>query len=246
MVIYKTTNLINGKYYIGKDAKNSKNYLGSGTHLKNAIRKYGKCNFKKEILCYCSDLVDLNKKEIEYITQEIINDVMSYNLALGGQGGDLSKFIKKHPAKGIGFKQMFIDKLGEEAGIKKYKEYKDKKSKSSAGDKNGMFKKGEKISGDKNGMSGRKGELCPAFNNGHEAWNKGKRGMQTHSNETKQNMSNIHKNLDHNYYIQQVDKNGKELGVFKTISEAVNVLHISRKKAYNNTFLEFTFKKIYK
>lgn len=50
MVIYKTTNLVNEKFYVGKDIKNNPNYLGSGLILKNAINKYGIENFKKEIL----------------------------------------------------------------------------------------------------------------------------------------------------------------------------------------------------
>ena len=46
MIIYKTTNLVNGKIYIGKDSKNNPNYLGSGNLLKKALIKYGKENFK--------------------------------------------------------------------------------------------------------------------------------------------------------------------------------------------------------
>jgi hypothetical protein len=33
MIIYKTTNLVNGKYYVGKDEKNNPEYLGSGKIL---------------------------------------------------------------------------------------------------------------------------------------------------------------------------------------------------------------------
>ena len=52
--IYKTTNLINGKIYVGqhKCSKNSidESYIGSGIYLKHAIEYYGKNNFKCEIL----------------------------------------------------------------------------------------------------------------------------------------------------------------------------------------------------
>jgi group I intron endonuclease len=54
MVVYITKNLINGKKYIGKDSHNDPDYLGSGTLLLEDIKKYGKENFKKEILEYCT------------------------------------------------------------------------------------------------------------------------------------------------------------------------------------------------
>jgi len=50
MIIYKSTNLVNGKFYVGQDSKNYPDYYGSGLILKIAIDKYGKDNFKKEIL----------------------------------------------------------------------------------------------------------------------------------------------------------------------------------------------------
>lgn len=84
MIIYKTTNLINNKIYIGKDKKNNSKYLGSGKILKRAIKKYGKENFKKEILETCIDLEHLNEREkywIEVLTPD-------YNIAKGGDGGD--------------------------------------------------------------------------------------------------------------------------------------------------------------
>ena len=90
MIIYKTTNLINGKFYIGKDVKNKKLYLGSGKLLKQAIQKYGKENFKKEILEYCIDLKHLDEREIYWIDK--YNSIKNgYNLTEGGTGGDTWK-----------------------------------------------------------------------------------------------------------------------------------------------------------
>jgi group I intron endonuclease len=54
MVIYITKNLINNKKYIGKDSYNDPNYLGSGTLFLEDIELYGRDNFKKEILEYCT------------------------------------------------------------------------------------------------------------------------------------------------------------------------------------------------
>ena len=89
MIIYKTTNLINNKFYIGKDAKNTKSYLGSGKVLKQAIQKYGKENFKKEILEYCTDLEHLDEREIYWIDKYNALEE-GYNLTEGGTGGDTS------------------------------------------------------------------------------------------------------------------------------------------------------------
>lgn len=67
MIIYKTTNLINGKIYIGQDSKNKNGYLGSGQNIKRAIKKYGKQNFKKEIIEKCNSIDELNNREKYWI-----------------------------------------------------------------------------------------------------------------------------------------------------------------------------------
>jgi group I intron endonuclease len=58
-----TINKINGKKYIGKDAKNNPKYLGSGTSLIIALKKYGKQNFKKIILEKCCNKNHLWERE---------------------------------------------------------------------------------------------------------------------------------------------------------------------------------------
>ncbi len=81
MVIYKTTNLKNGKYYIGKQKSYTDSYFGSGTALKFAIKKYGKENFKKEILEVCNSEKELEIKELLWIDKfDAVNDKKSYNL----------------------------------------------------------------------------------------------------------------------------------------------------------------------
>lgn len=89
--IYKTTNLVTGKIYIGQHkytkSELDPNYLGSGIILKEAIEKYGKENFKCEVLEYCSSLDDLNAKEIYYIRLfNSTNETVGYNLSEGGKG----------------------------------------------------------------------------------------------------------------------------------------------------------------
>ena len=50
--VYKTTNLINSKIYVGLHVTSNleDDYLGSGSQLKSAVKKYGKENFKRETL----------------------------------------------------------------------------------------------------------------------------------------------------------------------------------------------------
>ena len=89
MIIYKTTNLINGKFYVGKDMHNNSKYLGSGCLLKYAIRKYGIKNFKKEIIEFCSSKEELNEREKFWIENLGANKKdRGYNITIGGTGGD--------------------------------------------------------------------------------------------------------------------------------------------------------------
>ena len=89
--IYITTNLTNGKRYIGKkvlDKKSQwKSYLGSGIALKNAIKKYGKENFTKDIIVFASseeELCDYEKQLILFY--DAVNSSAYYNIASGGEG----------------------------------------------------------------------------------------------------------------------------------------------------------------
>ena len=87
--IYKITNNINGKIYIGKHQTDDPydSYYGSGKLLKSAIKKYGKHNFKKEILFIFDNEKDMNLKEIEIITPEFVLREDNYNIGVGGEGG---------------------------------------------------------------------------------------------------------------------------------------------------------------
>jgi len=88
MFIYKTTNLVNGKYYIGKYAGKRSTYLGSGVALRKSIEKYGRRNFKRQILEYCNSLQELSDREKYWIDLfDAVNDPRSYNLTEGGHGG---------------------------------------------------------------------------------------------------------------------------------------------------------------
>lgn len=85
--VYKITNIINNKIYIGVHSTENLNdsYMGSGYLLKNAIKKYGVENFKKEILFNFDSLKEALIVERSIVNQEFINRPDVYNLTLGGQ-----------------------------------------------------------------------------------------------------------------------------------------------------------------
>ena len=90
--IYKTTNTINGKIYVGKSIKEVENtiaYFGSGILLRTSIKKYGKENFNKTILESNIQREILNDRETFWINELKSNDkTIGYNLTEGGDGGD--------------------------------------------------------------------------------------------------------------------------------------------------------------
>lgn len=87
--IYKTTNLLNGKFYIGMHSTDDLNdgYIGSGRRLWRSINKYGKENHKFEILEFLNDRKSLANREAEIINEELIANPLCMNLKLGGEGG---------------------------------------------------------------------------------------------------------------------------------------------------------------
>lgn len=95
--IYLTTNLVNGKQYIGQHYgyANDK-YLGSGVKLTRAIEKYGAENFYRIILCFCKDAEEANQKEIEIIARyNAVEDDNFYNIASGGHCVDVKLLNQK-------------------------------------------------------------------------------------------------------------------------------------------------------
>lgn len=95
MIIYKTTNLINDKIYIGQDSRDNPKYLGSGVILLRAIKKYGKDSFKKVTLEKCSSYDELNDKERYWINKLMAtNKDIGYNIDEGGKNRALAESTK--------------------------------------------------------------------------------------------------------------------------------------------------------
>ena len=149
--VYQITNLINNKKYIGKHSGElNDSYLGSGENIKNAIKKYGKENFRKDILYIAQTEEEAYQKETEFI--KLFNAVESseyYNIASGGE----------YSHKKVSPRNRDYCKTPE---------YREKMSKAVSGEKNGMYhrhhteeskrkmsinSKGKTL-GEKNGMYG--------------------------------------------------------------------------------------------
>jgi hypothetical protein len=119
--LYKTINLLNKKYYIGvHSTSNFKDgYLGSGKRLKYSIRKYGKENFKLEILEWYNNREELIEREKELVNDVLLSDKMCLNLKPGGSGGFNNE---EHKRKFIeaGHKAAWL--VGNGAALKRLKE----------------------------------------------------------------------------------------------------------------------------
>lgn len=113
--VYKITNIINGKTYIGvhKTQNPNDSYMGSGIAIVSAIRKYGKQNFIKDIL------LTTESKEtayaLEYQLTENFEGRENYNKRRGGVGG----FTKDESHKGYEKVKSFIHVIGGKAAIRK-------------------------------------------------------------------------------------------------------------------------------
>ena len=95
MVIYKITNKVNGKIYIGQTIRDP--YSRFNEHLRDssddyfhsAIRKYGKENFSFDIIDEASSIEELNDKEtywIRYYNSCVdFENCNGYNCSLGGE-----------------------------------------------------------------------------------------------------------------------------------------------------------------
>lgn len=130
--VYKITNLLNGKIYIGKHStsKIDDEYMGSGLLLDRAIKKHGIENFKKEIIQFFDTSEDAFLFEKSLVTEEFVNSSETYNMMTGGHGGwysvnytDEEKArINKQKSGSISLKKQWQDPVLREKMLKRTSE----------------------------------------------------------------------------------------------------------------------------
>ena len=88
-IIYKITNRVNNKIYIGKHKTDNLDdgYMGSGMLITRSIEKYGIDKFDKEILYIFDNEKQMNDMEKEIVNEDFLINENVYNLTIGGNGG---------------------------------------------------------------------------------------------------------------------------------------------------------------
>lgn len=111
-IVYLTTNKINNKIYIGvhgtEDPEIFDGYIGNGVNIKTphtyndpktpfqyAVRKYGIENFVRKVIKVFDNAEDAFDLERWLVYPEFVERADTYNIALGGKGGDIAQNAKK-------------------------------------------------------------------------------------------------------------------------------------------------------
>lgn len=129
--IYKTTNLVNGKIYVGQHKSNcfDAKYYGSGKILKQAISKFGIDSFICELIEWCETKEQIEEREIFWIAKyDSCNPNIGYNISEGGFVprllGKNHPMFGKHPSDASKEKNRIAH-----IGVKQSQETKDKRTK---------------------------------------------------------------------------------------------------------------------
>ena len=121
--IYKTTNIVNGKYYIGMHSTDNleDGYIGSGKRLWYSVKKYGKENHKVEILEHLPNRCSLIEREKELVNESLLKETLCMNMRLGGEGGYIKEEYTKKGGSNM-LKKMWKDNDFRKKQIKRISE----------------------------------------------------------------------------------------------------------------------------
>ena len=198
--IYKSTNLLNGKIYVGQRIGKVKlSYYGSGTTIKKALIKNGTINFSCEVIDYADNIDELNCKEILWISKlSSTNRNIGYNIELGGKNSSMSSSTKEKLStahKGKKLSKEHIENISKASSRRTHtKETKKKISESATGRKLSQETKIKVGLASKNRPSGKKGtKLSDETKKLISKSSKGRWLGREHSEETKLKMSQSRK-----------------------------------------------------
>jgi hypothetical protein len=106
--VYRITNLINNKEYIGVHTTSNLDdgYMGSGLAIMRAVKKHGACNFRKEIIKFFNAEFDAYDYELQIVNEEYVAREDTYNMTLGGKKPPARKGVKLNYETRQRFKQI--------------------------------------------------------------------------------------------------------------------------------------------
>jgi group I intron endonuclease len=149
--VYVTTNLKNGKKYVGDHSTDNLDdgYLGSGNLFTEKVKEYGKNNFQKEIIEFFNTKIEAFKEQEKWINEHNTLVPNGYNisptgghnvskcwneLSLKKKRKSVKKFYDEHPEVIENIRQKIT-------GIKRSEETKMKLRMQKIGEKNPMYGK---------------------------------------------------------------------------------------------------------
>lgn len=173
--IYKTTCIVNNKFYIGMHSTDNleDGYLGSGKRLWNSIDFHGRENHVKEIIEFVENREELKKREKIIVNEQLLSEKLCMNIQIGGGGGFSSdehmkkcssagnKAFKEKIENDPKFKEIFQKNGGNSwrkylsKGTHNHSTFTGKKHSEESKNKMSDLKKGTGI-GEKNSVYGRK------------------------------------------------------------------------------------------
>ncbi len=157
-IVYKTTNIISGSFYIGVHSSTKLNdrYLGSGKALHQALKTYGRPNFIRENLMMFDTKLEAYEYEKTIVTEDFVNRFDTSNLCTGGRVPTMTQEIKDKISKTVTITSVRRGTKDPEHAKRMFGNGNSMFGRSRkgefAGSKNGMYGKGDIVSGENNPM----------------------------------------------------------------------------------------------
>ena len=148
--IYKTTNLVNNKFYVGMHSTDDleDGYFGSGKRIHYSVNKHGLENHQVEILEFLSSREELKRREAEVVNEELLANPLCMNLKFGGEGG----WDHVNSSKDEIEKRCWQWVEAHSSKIKNDQEYRERYHQSMSASLKRRMENGEKLFGGKQGL----------------------------------------------------------------------------------------------